>query len=107
MKALALCAAVLCCVATAAHAEAASQLRSRCTGMTGVANASGCRNFIGGQVSVLKDDPAYCIPKDLDNQTALTVVQAFLKSSPDVMHLTTAEAIGHAMAGAYPCPAKP
>ena len=62
-----------------------------------------CRNFIGGQVSILKDDPAYCIPKDLDNQTALTVVQAFLKSSPDVMHLTTIEAIGQAMAAAYPC----
>lgn len=107
MKALALSAAVLCCLATAAHAEPASQLRARCTGMTGVANAMTCRSFIGGAVSGLKDDPAYCIPKDLDNQTALTVVQAFLKSSPDVMHLTTAEAIGHAMAAAYPCAAKP
>ena len=107
MKALALSAAVLCCLATAAHAEAASQLRARCTGMTGVANAASCRSFIGGAVVNLKDDPAYCIPKDLDNQTALTVVQAFLKSSPDIMHLTSAEAIGHAVAAAYPCPGKP
>ena len=106
MKALTLGAALLFCLATAAHAEPASQLRSRCTGMTGIANASGCRNFIGGQVGVLKDDPANCIPKDIDNQTALTAVQAFLKSSPDVMHLTTLEAIGQAMAAAYPC-AKP
>ena len=107
MKALALSAAALCCLATAAHAEAASQLRSRCTGMTGVANAAGCRTFVAGQVSGLKDDPAYCIPKDLDNQTALTVVQTFLKTSPDIMHLTTTEAIAKAMAGAYPCAAKP
>lgn len=97
----------LCCVATAAQAETALALRQRCTGMTGIANASMCRTSIGGTVSGLMDDPTYCIPKDLSKQTSLTVVQDYLRTHDEDMHLTSTEVIGKAMAAAYPCPAKP
>ena len=66
MKALALSAVVLAAaaiLAPAAHAETALQLKSRCTGMTGVANASECRGQVGGMVNTLKDNPAYCASK--------------------------------------------
>lgn len=91
---------------TAAQAEPALQFRSRCTGLTGAANASLCRSTVSGVVSTLKDDPAYCIPKDADNRQSLTIVQDYVKAHPEEMNLTTAEVIGKAMAGAYPC-AKP
>jgi hypothetical protein len=103
-----LAAAVLCCVATAAQAETALALRQRCTGMTGIANASMCRNTVGAVVSDMRDNAAtYCLPADLDKPTALGVVQTFLKDHPEEMHLAATDAITKALAAAYPCPAKP
>ncbi len=109
MKALYLSAAILCGLAatSAAHAETALQLHARCTGMTGVANASGCRTQVGGAVKELIDNPAYCVPKDIGNQTALNLVQAYMKDHPEDLHLSSSELIGKAVAAAYPCPAKP
>jgi hypothetical protein len=106
MKALYLSIALI-FVATAAQAESARELRSRCTGMTGVANAFMCRTTVGGVLGTLKDDPAYCIPKDVNNSVALTIVQKYLLSQPGDVSLSASEEIARAMADAYPCPAKP
>jgi hypothetical protein len=93
--------------APAAHAESARELKDRCTGMTGIVNASECKASVGGSVNALRDDPVYCIPKDLDNKTALGVVQKYLPAHPADWSLTGHEAVAKAMAEAYPCPAKP
>jgi len=106
MKALYLSIALI-FVATAAKAETARELRSRCTGMTGAVNASMCRGSVGGIVNDLRDDPAYCIPKDLSNAQALETVQKYLLSHPTDMSLSARDEVGKAMADAYPCPAKP
>jgi hypothetical protein len=110
MKALALTAAVMICglaAAPAARAETAGVLKARCTGMTGIANASMCKTAVGGIVNGLRDDPAYCIPKDADNAANLPIVQKYLLAHPDESKLGSEEVVGKAMAQAYPCPAKP
>jgi len=108
MKSLAAAAAVLLAVAAVpAHAETALSLKGRCTGMTGIANASMCKSQVGGMVNTLRDDPAYCIPKDADNATVFPVVQKYLLAHPEDAHLTANEVVGKAMTEAYPCPAKP
>ena len=104
MKALSLFAAILVCgFAATAHAETAAALKSRCTGMTGIANASMCRTSIGGIVSGLRDNPAYCIPADANNAANLPIVQKYLLAHPDALKLSADEIVGKAMAEAYPC----
>ena len=108
MKAAAtLTALLLCGLATAAHAETTLSLKQRCTGMTGIANASMCRSSVNAVVGTLKDNPAYCIAKDADGAANLKLVQAFLLAHPEDGKLPSDEVIGKAMAEAYPCPAKP
>jgi hypothetical protein len=97
-------AALLCVVASAAQAETALAFRSRCTGMTGKANAGMCKTTVGAAVSDLKDNPAYCVPKDLNSTAALPIVQTYLAGHPDVTNLSATEVIAKAMADAYPCP---
>lgn len=110
MKTVTLAAAaatLLCVVATAAQAETAQAFRSRCTGMTGKANASMCKATVGAAVSDLKENAAYCVPKDLNSTAALPVVQTYLSAHPDIAKLSADDVIAKAMADAYPCPAKP
>ncbi len=94
-------------VATAAQAESVRDLRSRCTGMTGIANASMCRTSVGGAVSTLRDDPAYCIPTEVNSGAALSLVQKYLIAHPADLGPSASDEIGKALAEAYPCPAKP
>ncbi|HWD25795.1 MAG TPA: Rap1a/Tai family immunity protein [Rhizomicrobium sp.] len=104
------CAAAALCtllLALPAQAESGGDLKGRCTGMTGMVNATECKASVGGAVSALKDDPAYCVPKDLGNKDALAVVQKYLPAHQEVWSLGAHEAIAKAIADAYPCPAKP
>ena len=109
MKTLAVPAALLIAlaVAPAAHAETARSLKSGCTGMTGIANASLCKMQIGGMVNGLRDNPGYCIPKDADNAVVVPIVQKYLTAHPEDWALSAEEVVGKAMTEAYPCPAKP
>lgn len=102
-------AAALIALATssAVHAETARSLKSSCTGMTGVANASGCKTKIGALVNDLRTNPAYCIPKEADNATVTPIVQKYLLAHPEEWQLEASEVVGKAMTEAYPCPAKP
>ena len=90
-----------------AQAESGSDLKSRCTGLTGLANASECKAQVGGAVGALKDDAAYCVPKDLSNKDALAMVQKYLLAHPEAGTIGAHDAIAKAVADAYPCPAKP
>ncbi len=91
-----------------AQAETGRDLKGRCTGMTGMVNASECKSSVGGAVNALKDNAAYCVPKDLSNKDALTMVQAYLNKAPaEVLLLGAHDTIAKAVADAYPCPAKP
>ena len=108
MKAAAtLSALLLCGLATAAHAETALSLKQRCTGMTGIANASMCRATVNAVVGDLKTNPIYCIAKDADSAANLKLVQAFLLAHPEDSKLSSDEVIGKAMAQAYPCLSTP
>ena len=93
--------------APAAQAESGRDLKDRCTGMTGVVNASECKGSVGGAVNDLKDNPAYCVPKDLGNKDALAMVQKYLLAHQEVWSLGAHDAIAKAVADAYPCPPKP
>ena len=97
--------ALLC--ALPAQAETGRDLKSHCTGLTGEANASGCKGMVGGMVNALKDDPAYCVPKDLSNNDALVMVRKYLLAHEEVWSLGARDAVAKAVADAYPCPAKP
>jgi len=100
-------AAALIFAATAAHAETARELRNRCTGMTGLANVSMCRTTVGSAVNTFRDDPTYCIPKDLEGSQALATVKTYLLAHPGDFTQPANDEIGKAMAEAYPCSAKP
>ena len=105
MKALALAAAVL-IVATAAHAETARELRNACTGMSAKGNASMCFGKIAGLVNGLRDNPAYCIPKETTNRTVVPAVQKYLEDHPENTTITADDVVGKALAASYPCLAK-
>jgi hypothetical protein len=97
---------VLLC-ALPAQAESGGDLKGRCTGMTGMVNAAECKASVGGAVNALKDNAAYCVPKDMSNQDALAMVQKYLVAHREVWSLGAHDAIAKAVADAYPCPAKP
>jgi hypothetical protein len=111
MKALALIAAAVLLAAaasTAAHAESARSLKTRCTGMNGKANVNLCFGQVSGMVNELRDKPGYCIPQDTSNQAVVPVVTQYLADHPDDWSEQADDVVGKAVSSAYPCPtAKP